>query len=525
MASPFWRRAVGIRPTPTQPLDCLVWLVMAVLLVLLALLMLVGDHARVRVRDFTWQGRQVGVEDRAFVITFSRPMDTASVETNLTITPPLPGKISWAGRRLAYTLQQPIPYGQTFRVNLLQARDRFAPNKTGKGSRFQPFQAEFSSRKRAFLYIGVEGEEANRLVLADPAQRQRLILTPKNLRVLAFKAYPLGDRVLFSAGDSSQDQGALNQQLYRVTTGIQPRPPVDLDLRGKPFWQPGRPQPISGKLELVLDNRQYQNLKFDLSADGQVIVVQRVNRSNPADFGAWVVPAQAAPYRLNTQPGGDFLIAPDSQSLVLLQGTGTAIIDLARNTGSVAAKPLDFLPEYGQVLDITPDGTAAAMVNFNQNDPEKQFQQSLVLVTNQGQKTQLLQVRGGILGAHFDPMGPLLYVVISELETRPAQGTLDTAAYVQRPLLLTVNLKTLAQTRLLRLPPQPDVHMSLSPDGRFMLLNVSDQGDGLKSADPSAGSGSSIWTLDLRRDTTTDQVLATDPQPYPFKGLRATWLP
>jgi hypothetical protein len=36
-----------------------------------------------------------------------------------------------------------------------------------------------------------------------------------------------------------------------------------------------------GNSTLVLDNRNYQNLKFDLSADGQTIVVQRVNRKTP----------------------------------------------------------------------------------------------------------------------------------------------------------------------------------------------------------------------------------------------------
>ncbi len=53
--------------------------------------------------------RQQNISD---VLTFDRPMDHASVEKNLVIDPPLPGKLSWAGRRLAYTLTSPIPYGE-----------------------------------------------------------------------------------------------------------------------------------------------------------------------------------------------------------------------------------------------------------------------------------------------------------------------------------------------------------------------------------------------------------------------------
>jgi hypothetical protein len=58
------------------------------------------------------------------------------------------------------------------------------------------------------------------------------------------------------------------------------------------------------------------------------------------------------------------------------------------------------LPNYGQVLDLAADGSAAAMVNFNQNDPEKRFTESLFLVTNQG--------RGGTAaGNRIDSRCPL----------------------------------------------------------------------------------------------------------------------
>jgi len=108
---------------------------------------------------------------------------------------------------------------------------------------------------------------------------------------IAFWPYPLGDRILVAATPrAAQAQGVLEQKLYRVATGIQVEsPPAQLDAQvdGKPIT--AFPIAAAGTTELVLDSTAYQNLKFDLSADGKVIVVQRVSRTDPADFGPWIL--------------------------------------------------------------------------------------------------------------------------------------------------------------------------------------------------------------------------------------------
>ncbi len=67
------------------------------------------------------------------------------MEQNLQIEPPLPGKVSWAGRRMAYTLLNPAP------------RDRVS--KAATKNPLQPFVGKFRSCDRAFIYLGVEGVE------------------------------------------------------------------------------------------------------------------------------------------------------------------------------------------------------------------------------------------------------------------------------------------------------------------------------------------------------------------------------
>jgi hypothetical protein len=161
-----------------QPIDRAALGVMVVLSVLISILLLSGDRTAPRVRDFSWQDQQVSAEDTAFILTFSRPMNHDSVEANLKIEPPVPGKISWAGRRMAYTPKFPVPYGSQYQVELKGARDQISVRKN-EGKQMEPFSAAFRTRDRAFAYIGVEGKEQGRLILYNLTTQKKSILSPR----------------------------------------------------------------------------------------------------------------------------------------------------------------------------------------------------------------------------------------------------------------------------------------------------------------------------------------------------------
>ncbi|HEY9845182.1 MAG TPA: hypothetical protein V6D03_03205, partial [Candidatus Caenarcaniphilales bacterium] len=380
-----------------QPLDRVAALLMLGLSVLIGLLLWSGDHTAPRIRDFSWQGKQIGAEDTAFLLTFNRPMEQASVEANLDIDPPLAGKFSWSGRRMAYTLTEPAPYGKSFQVRLAGARDRFSQSES-KQALLQPFSGRFSTRDRAFVCLGVEGADAGRLILYNLTHQEKILLTPPNLVVAEFKPYPKGDRILFSATPrAGQWQGAFNPQLYTVSTGLPVNSPDLAHLRQAP----------AGEIQLVLDNSDAQILKFDLSPDGQTIVVQRADRRNLAQSGLWLIQKDAAPQLLDNQPGGDFLITPDSRALVIAQGQGLAVLPL---DPQAAAQPLEFLPKFGTVLNFARNGAAAAMVKFNTD-----YTRSLFLVTNQGPEKELLRTTGSILSGQFHPQEQTLYCLLTQV--------------------------------------------------------------------------------------------------------------
>jgi hypothetical protein len=510
-----------------QPIDRTALGLIAVLAIAIGLLILGGDRSVPSVREFSWQARQVSATDRAFVLNFTRPMDRTSVERNLEVNPPLKGKPSWAGQRMVYTLDLPAPYGFEFEVKLAGAQDRFAAE-AGSNTTISPFLGKFRSRDRAFAYISLDSEQAGRLTVYNMGTDQKTVLTPPDLEVIDYRMYPRGDRILFSAiAREGNEKGLLDAQLYTVTTGIEPYSPGEKAPRPKP----------AGQVRRVLDNREYQNLQFDLSPDGKLIVIQRVNRNNPKrNSELWTITEGGKPQVLNSAPGGVFAIAPNSQELAIAQGQGVAILPLTERSGD-ASKPLGFFPEYSKVFGFTRDGSAAVMVKYNPD-----FTESLYLVPSQGEHRELYRSPGSILSASFDPTGRRLYCLMADVVKETVQETAQQNVRIKEgsevtkeiPYIALIDLESGKLKRLLKFAaPGLDVQVSVSPDGRALMF------DQLQTAELSPGrdantnrlknsSGDSIvsgrlWLLlPLISD---DPAIDPEPQDLPIVGFLPRWLP
>jgi Tol biopolymer transport system component len=479
-----------------QSIDRVAIAVIVVLSLLIALLLWSGDRTAPLVREFSWQNKEVGSTDTGFLLTFNRPMNHESVEGNLKLTPQLPGKFSWAGRRMAYTLKAPAIYGKSYQVKLENAYDRFA-NEASNRTPIQPFVGTFNTPKPVFAYIGTGDRELGRLIVYDLTKQSKRILTPTNLIVSDFRIYPDRQRILFAATEASQGNDPLDQKLYTIS------------LQSKP------------DIKLILDSKEYQNFKFDLSPDGSNIVVQRLSRLVPGQYGLWVIKGDLAPKPLKNQPGGDFMFTRDSTSVAFLQGEGVAILPLEPQ-----AKPLDFLPKFGTVLSFSRDGSQAAMVKFN-----KDYTKSLFRVTNQGTQEEIFKTNGSILSAQFDPQTQNLYCLLTDVQN-------SKEIYREIPYLAVINLKSENLTRLKELPNQRNLHISIAPDGQFLLFDQITQ----TTNKPKVGKSKTSQT-----DTTGAQTLLENPDDkinpqlsllslksltanseaklLPLFGLRPQWFP
>jgi hypothetical protein len=474
----------------SQPLDRVALTLLLSMLMAIVVLLSSGNHSAPKVRDFSWGDRPINARDTALTVTFSRPMDHLSVEQGLQIEPKLPGKFSWAGRRMAYTLDVPAEYGQSFKVTLASGKERFNTSRA-----LQPFTAAFQSRDRMFAFIGAVDDQTERLVLVNMTKDEKRILTPTNLQVFDFYPYPDRERIVFSAVDraTGSNPSPTEQQIYTVTTGIGSAP--------------------AGQVELLLDNKTYQNLRFSLADDGKLIVVQRVNRSNTNEFDPWVLRPNQPPEVLKTkQPGGEFLITPDSSAIAVAQGQGLAILPLESG-----AEPLGFLPKFGMVLSFSRDGSQAAMLKFNDD-----FTRSLYIVNNQGLQKEILKITGSIRTAIFDPSQRFLFCLLTEVQAGET--------FKEQPYLAVIDLNTalkdpkLGLKPLVKLPQQREIQLSLAADGRALLFDQTENDPNVVAKAPNALQQSRLWIFPTETLLAGDWNAPINPIQL-MSGFHPRWLP
>ncbi|NEO25761.1 MAG: hypothetical protein F6K03_02390 [Kamptonema sp. SIO4C4] len=357
----------------------------------------------------------------------------------------------------------------------------------------QAFTSNIATRDRAFAYLGIEGEESGRLLLYNITEAQKIPLTPPDLVVTQFEPYPEGDRILFSAYDVNQE--ADRQKLYTVTTGFNYQPDTT-------------PQPY-GRIQRVLDAQNYQNFQFDLSTDGNLIVIQRANRDNQEDTGLWLIPQDGTPRSLGIQ-ANTFKITPNSQNLAVTQPRGVSIIPLTPQ-----GQQWEFFPDYEQIVAFSQQNSQRMILLKENNDVTR----SLFVINQQGEDRELLTIRGTLLDCAFEPRkAELLYCLQIE--------TLDRNQSNATPFLTLINTQNGNNFALVELTNDPDVRMSMSPDGRNLLFDqvMLDNPESSSERNNSSASGG-VWLLPLPDFVNDQENAELIPPEEVTNGLDPKWIP
>jgi hypothetical protein len=477
------------KSSPVTRFDLIVLTAILVLSVLMGIVIWKGNPLPSQVIAFSWDDRKVGVEDRYFTINFDRSVDRGKVEKYLKIQPFLQGKISWRGKTLFYTPTEIPVYGTTYQISLSEEESN---------TFIKPFRRKFLTRDRAFAYIGIGGTERGRLILYNVTQRKKTPLTPSDLIVTDFKIYSDSSKILFSAFEANQGLASLNQQqIYTVTTGL--------------IFEPKNTKQLVGRIERILDAKNYQNLKFDLSVNN-IIVIQRNNRSNPLESGLWLVLPNGESRPMGI-PGGDFLIAPDGKSVAVTQTGGIAILPLT--SGATSTR---FYDDFGEILTFSQDGSKQLLVKYNLD-----YTRSLFLVDKNGEQKELFRSIAPIIGCQFErKKEENIYCIKTDLIE-------ENGKYREEPYLGIINLKTTQDSPLIALPNYRDVNMSMSPDGLGLLFDqfvtttpssrnevVTEQGEAIAAG--------RIWLLPLP-DMQKKEPLDIVPPEDLVSGFKPQWLP
>lgn len=468
--------------------------VMLLLGIILGIIIWRGDQSSLRVTRFSWEGEKVGVRDKVFTLHFNQPVDQDSVETNLSITPPLLGRKSWQGNTFVFTVSEKPIYGTNYQIKLDKAL------RADKQGEMEPYVNLFSTRDRMLAYVGVSEEERGRLILydiTDPKKPKKTILTPKDLLVTQFRVTPSGDKLFFLAFDPRI--GISSQQLFTVTTGIKnSRSALDV---------------TPGRLERVIDNQNYDNLSFDLSKDGKTLVIIRENRQNKADSGIWVVQEGEDPRPLGV-PAKDFIIAPNGTKLAVSQQAGVSIIPLTVDAGAS-----QLLEGYGKAVAFSADSKKLLLTKDNAD-----YTRSLILREADGRTQEVLRNMYPILDCQFEPrLEKVLYCLRTDL-VRRADGN-----YHEEPFLSAVQLDTWQDQPLLALPNYRDVKMNIAPDGTSLVFDqvattVPLSSNDLLTPSKQAIADARVWLLMLPDSKSPNLAVGSPPQEV-AAGFYPQWMP
>jgi dipeptidyl aminopeptidase/acylaminoacyl peptidase len=453
--------------------DALAILTIAVSSLLILITIGSGDRSSAHVSNFSWYDRQISSSERQFTIDFNRPIDRLQVERNLKIQPPLTGKISWAGNRLFYTLTE-IPLAETtYQIKL------------GESKTIALFNSTFQTRDRIFAYLGIETEERGKIVLYNYTQKQKTILTPKDLVVTDFKVVADGAKIVFFAYDSNDLERGLDRlQLYTVTTGIAAS--------------------RLGSIQKIIDAKDYQNIDFDLAVDGKTIVVERTSRKNLSDTSLWSIVEGKEPHSLGII-GNNFRISPDGEKLAITQNLGVTLISLK----SQDDRP-QFFKDYSEIIGFSPDNKDLLLVKYNLDYSRSLF---LVSLTNKERLTEIFKSFSLIFNCQFEPRKKqTIYCVKNDL-------TVDNGQYHQLPFLIAINLQNKQSFPLLSLPNSQDVRLTISPDGALLLF---DQTIGSSIGKIQTIANGNLWRLPLLDIEATGK---TAPPQQLITGFHPQWLP
>ncbi|MEN9225029.1 MAG: Ig-like domain-containing protein [Thermostichus sp. HHBFW_bins_43] len=463
-----------------QPLDRWVAGISLCSLVIGGILFLLGNHTAPYVRDFNWQQQRVGSRDLQMVLTFNRPMDAESIAANLEIQPPLPGRMRKLGRRFFWTLAEPAPYGQTYRVQLQAAQDERGQAMS------RPFQGEFRTPDRQLLGVSSQAGQAGRLFLFNVETGSTTLLTPAGLKVTQMQPSADGQFVYYFATQA----GIQAQDLYR------------LDLEDQTS-------------QLLLDHRGYQNLRVQVSPTGELVVAERMplerDPSGLVQTELWIQKERQEPFRpltLDTAVGGDFLISPDESSLLISQGRGVGIVPLHPRASAES-----FLAQFGQTLAIRPDGAFGALLRFNPD-----YTRSLWIVSNTGNSQEILVAEGSIGVGAFSSVAPVFYSLVSQI---------DPETYTESPRLLAINWEEGSQTEVVGAEYPIGLDFSLAPDGRALAYTLLEPFQGLPDpAAPLSRSGqaiasSQVWLVELEQG----QPIPGSRRQLPLASSMLAWIP
>lgn len=431
-----------------------------------------GDQTFPQVQTVKPADEQISISTNQIVLTFSRNMDRGSVQRGLQLTPELPGKFSWIGKKMAYSFDEPLEAGQSLELILSGAQDTL-----GNPLEFD-YRKEYRVSQKFLWFIN----ESQQLVRMDPASQVAKVVTPEDLLIRDFRIHSSGQMAFLM---SELDSGGLSKNDL-----------LKLDL-------------ATGKTEKILDGTKEFIFSMELSPDGTFLLsrktqISEFDQSSLVDSGRlWVYDLESEKWSPFWNPdihGNELFFSPDGSYLVgrLINGN-IAIVSVDEDADKSV-----YLENYPGSFALSPDGRKFVFVDFEDvfSSPS-----DLLLRKNDGSTKKLVSGMGQIQSPVFNQQGDKVYFLMNQFENNFAEtGLLSFSPYH----LYEYNLATDELSQITNDERYLEGFFSLSSDGKTLAFErYGAFEEALFGDEPQA----EIWIYDLATEQ-LEQLEEAGQKPY-----------
>jgi Tol biopolymer transport system component len=387
-----------------------IWIAI-ILFTLIGLMIMSGDSVVPQVKEFNLNGEQVSVLEGQMIFEFNREMNKASVEKNINISPSLSFQVSWVGKKLYLTLEEPLVYGTDYMLSLT-GEDESAKE-------MEIFKANFSTRSKELFMIDTSSE-TRQIMSYNPETEEQKMITPKNLYVTAYDfAHEQNSIVFFAVEEQDLNSGADPAQ----NTSLFPEL-YSLDLFTKEIQQ-------------LTNDPNFLNFDFFIAPDGKTLALNRVELEEksgpPIGFvKMWIGELESnfqkslEPFWYNDLKAEKIQFTGDSSWILGINNEGYILLPTTQTGGS----PI-FLGSFFDSFGFSNDGSKLLFTRWK-DDNIFATTNELVLMYIDGSTEVLLENLGELASPVFDADSNEIYftfTAVGGFESSLAKFSIETEEF------------------------------------------------------------------------------------------------
>ena len=406
---------------PTR-LDIISALFCTLVLTIALTLVVIQKQAPISVKSFELENlSEVSPDKKQWSFLWSEDVDPNLIEQAIKISPAIPYKISWLGKKMVLTLDEPMDYNTHYKLEI------------------SPFyETEFKTKNASILAIE-RTQGNNALIQFNLEKQEKEILTPNELWVVEYQKPKNANLVYFFASEKEnydpEDPSTLIPELYKI------------DLETK-------------KITQLTQDSSFLNFHFRSSEDGNTVILDRLEidpkNGAPKERHLWITKgASFKRFWSNALSGDNLFFTPDGRFLIGIDLQNFMMVSIEDQ----GLEP-QLLGSFNEGHGISPDGKKALFLQWKDNNIFAATNE-IVLLGSDGTKKILGQDLGVIESPIFDENSNQIYFGLTPVGEKTGS-------------LMKIHLETGELSKLSSEDFAQVKNLSLSLDGKTLFFECNE---------------------------------------------------